>query len=175
MSPEFDRLAQHVPELASIAAQAEADAAHDPPTCLSKLRRFAEQMARALVREELEDEPRHDEPLAQLIMRLYVSRAITDRQRIRLDALRRAGNAAVHHGRGSRAEARTQILNARRLAAWFAHTYGGVAVATASERTVFVAVSPVALRCFELEKENRELHVEIARLRALLYGLDRVA
>jgi type I restriction enzyme R subunit len=123
-SANFEFLAQHDRRLVNIAAFAERYASDDPPTALAKLRGFAELLAKlvaarhGIYRDERES---FDEVLRRLGFERVLPRSIADV----FHMLRKAGNAAVHDGLGTKSDALAGLKYAFQLAVWFHRTYGG--------------------------------------------------
>jgi type I restriction enzyme R subunit len=122
-SPNFAFLAYHDARLVALATQAEEHFADDPAVSLYKLRLFGEVLAkRAAARVALLPNPQ--ETQQTLVERLFDRNVIGATQRSLFHDLRRAGNAAVHEGRGDAREALHQLRMCRELAVWFQRTFG---------------------------------------------------
>lgn len=122
-SVNFAYLAHHDARLVALATQAEAVFASDPPTCIAKLRLFAEVLAkRAAAKVGLLPLP--NETQHTLVDRLFDKSVIGSTQRGLFHDLRRAGNAAVHENRGDANEALHQLRMARELGVWFQRAFG---------------------------------------------------
>ncbi len=122
-SPNFAFLAHHDARLVALSTQAEEHFAADPSVCLFKLRQFGEVLAkRAAAKVGLLPNPQDGQQ--QLIDRLWERNAISATQRTLFHDLRRVGNAAVHEGEGSHAEALHQLRMARELGTWFQRSFG---------------------------------------------------
>ena len=121
-SPNFAYLAHHDPRLAALGTQAEQQFAIDPSVTLTKLRLFAEVLAkRAAAKVGLYQA---GEKQQELVDRLYARSLIGATQRQLFHDLRRAGNTAVHEGEGDHAEALHQLKMARELGVWFQRSFG---------------------------------------------------
>jgi type I restriction enzyme R subunit len=122
-SPNFAYLAYHDARLVALATQAEEHFAADPTITLFKLRQLGEVLAqRAAARVGLFVAA--DEKQLELIDRLHDKGVIGATQRGLFHDLRRAGNAAVHDGKGDHREALHQLRMARELAIWFQRSFG---------------------------------------------------
>ncbi|HEY1954395.1 MAG TPA: type I restriction-modification system endonuclease [Polyangiaceae bacterium] len=122
-SPNFSYLAYHDARLVALATQAEQHFGGDPSVTLIKLRLFAEVLAqRAAAKVALFVE--REENQQQLIERLYERNVIGATQRTLFHELRRAGNLAVHEGKGDHREALHQLRMARELGVWFQRSFG---------------------------------------------------
>lgn len=120
-SANFAFLALHDVRLHALAVQAEQQFAADPNVTLFKLRLFGELLAqRAAAKLGVYDQ--HDTQVDR-INALSDRGAIGAQQRQLLHDLRRAGNAAVHEGKGDHREALHQLKVARELAVWFVRSF----------------------------------------------------
>lgn len=121
-SPNFAYLAHHDPRLAALGTQAEQQFAIDPSVTLTKLRLFAEVLAkRAAAKVGLYQA---GEKQQELVDRLYARNLFGATQRQLFHDLRRAGHTAVHEGEGDHAEALHQLKMARELGVWFQRSFG---------------------------------------------------
>jgi type I restriction enzyme, R subunit len=122
-STNFAFLVHHDPRLVALPTQAEEHFTGDPTVALFKLRQFGEVLAqRAAAKVALFVGP--EEGQQQLINRLWEKSVIGVTQRNLFHDLRRAGNAAVHDGKGDHSEALHQLRMARELAVWFQRSFG---------------------------------------------------
>ncbi len=122
-SANFSYLAHHDPRLVALPTQAEQHFAVDPTITLFKLRQFGEVLAqRAAAKVGLFIGPQDTQQ--QLVDRLWERNVIAAVQRSLFHDLRRAGNAAVHEGRGDHSEALHQLRMARELGIWFQRSFG---------------------------------------------------
>jgi type I restriction enzyme R subunit len=122
-SPNFAYLAHHDARLVALGTQAEEHFANDPTVTLFKLRQFAEVLAQRAAAKVGAFVDRLD-GLQQLVDRLWEKNAIGATQRSLFHDLRRAGNAAVHEGKGNHSEALHQLRMARELGVWFQRSFG---------------------------------------------------
>ncbi|WP_330998278.1 type I restriction-modification system endonuclease [Devosia faecipullorum] len=119
----FAFLGDHDTRLVAFGGLAERYFRDDPSTAIVKLRQFAELTAKLIAarhgayREERET---FDDTLRRLSYDRLIPREVADI----FHALRKAGNAAVHEGKGGHGEALTALKFARALGVWFARTYG---------------------------------------------------
>jgi type I restriction enzyme R subunit len=121
-SPNFQFLAVHDPILVRYAVQAERYLFDDSPTALFKLRQFAELLAQqACAYVGILTTPRDE--FTRVLGLLRDRRAATIDVLDLFHGLRKAGNAAVHEGRGTRSEALHQLRMARQLAVWFHRSF----------------------------------------------------
>lgn len=122
-SPNFAFLAQHHRFLVRYAAQAERYLFDDPSTALFKLRQFAELLAQqACAYVGAFTAPEDD--FARVLNLLRERRVATADVLDLFHGLRKAGNAAVHEGKGTRSDALHQLRMARQLAVWFHRAFG---------------------------------------------------
>ncbi len=122
-SPNFQFLAAHHRFLVRYAAQAERYLFDDPSTALFKIRQFAELLAQQAcayvgVLTTAQDD------FATVLTLLRERRVATTDVLDLFHGIRKAGNAAVHEGKGSQSEALHQLRMARQLAVWFHRSFG---------------------------------------------------
>jgi len=122
-SPNFQLLASHHVFLVRYATQAERYLFDDPSTALFKLRQFAEMLAQqACAYLGIATTPEDD--FGKVLGFLRDSRAATTDLMDLFHGIRKAGNAAVHEGKGTRSDALHHLRMARQLAIWFHRSFG---------------------------------------------------
>jgi len=120
----FQFLSGNNDRLYRLAALAERFFIDDAPTALTKLRSFAELMAKEIAATHAvlpPGKPTFDEVLSQLRRRSILPQQVGDIFHL----IRRAGNAAVHDDTGSASDALAALKLARNLAIWFHQAYNG--------------------------------------------------
>ncbi len=121
-TPNFAFLQSHDARLATLGGLAERYFAGDPPTSLIKLRQFAELMAQLI-------SARHaawngsGQTFEETLRRLTFERILPRQAADVFHTLRKVGNAAVHEGTGTHADALSALKLARELGVWFHRTY----------------------------------------------------
>lgn len=118
----FEFLSGKDDRLYRLATLAERFFIEDAPTALTKLRSFAELMAKEIAATHAalpSGNPTFDDVLSQLRRRSILPQQIADIFHL----IRRAGNAAVHDDTGSASDALAALKLARNLAVWFHQTY----------------------------------------------------
>lgn len=121
-SPNFAFLAVHSPRLVQVAAQAERYVFDDPVTALIKLRLFGELLAgQAAAHVALWTDP--EEKQHELLRRLEDAGVLAREVADLFHGLRKAGNHAVHEGRGERRDALYHLRMARSLGIWLHRTF----------------------------------------------------
>lgn len=122
-SPNFQFLAAHHHFLVRYAAQAERYLFDDPSTALFKLRQFAELLAQqACAYVGVLTTPEDD--FTRVLGLLRDRRVATNDVLGLFHGIRKAGNAAVHEGQGTRSDALHHLRMARQLAVWFHRSFG---------------------------------------------------
>ncbi len=122
-SPNFAFLGYHDARLVVLGTQAERLFTEDPSACIGKLRLFGELLAqRAAARLGLYIS--QTDTQGELLTRLAQRGALDATPRQLFHDLRRAGNAAVHEGKGDHREALHQLKMARELGVWFQRAFG---------------------------------------------------
>lgn len=124
VSVNFDFLSEDSPQLARLASLAEHYFIEDAPSCLIKLRQFAELMAKDIAARHgllTEYQSSFDDVLRGLKLNRVLPREVADL----FYHLKRVGNEAVHEDRGTQAEALNGLKVARSAAIWFHRSYGG--------------------------------------------------
>jgi type I restriction enzyme R subunit len=153
----FAFLAPYDESLARLGALAEWAFNYDPPTTLTKLRQYAEMLAKIVAaRHGLDILPREN---FETVLRLLRDDGVLPRQPADLfHHLRRAGNTAVHDNLGTPAEALGALKQARQLGIWFVRAYGKAA---RFEPGPFRPPEPP-------QNATATLHAEVSRLRHAL-------
>jgi type I restriction enzyme R subunit len=121
-TPNFGFLVKLEPKLAQFGAQAERYFREDPPTSLTKLRQFAELLAKLIAARQSAYEG-EQETFDATLRRLRLERILPREVGDVFHKLRIVGNAAVHEGAGTHAEALGALKLARQLGIWFYRTY----------------------------------------------------
>jgi type I restriction enzyme R subunit len=126
-SPNFQFLQQHDLLLVQLCASAERNfAAHDPNTCLLKLRQFGEALAQHVAAVFAIDVPAEGKQVDLLVLlqrKGHLDRSVADM----LHLLRQAGNAANHAFSDkpvSMGQALSTLRVSRELAVWFHRAFG---------------------------------------------------
>lgn len=123
MQSNFQFLTAEDARLARLGLLAERYFAEDPPTCLFKLRQFAETLCGLVAANSgLLQQPA--EAFADQLRRLRYERVIPREAGELFHQLRVAGNRAAHEGAGTHAEALSGLKLARELGVWFVRSYG---------------------------------------------------
>jgi type I restriction enzyme R subunit len=122
-SANFTFLKQHDARLVQLATFAERYATSDPQAALTKLRSFAETLARRIAAQHALHRD-HRDSLDEVLRRLGFERVLPRSVADIFHMLRRWGNAAVHAGDGTTPDALAALKYAHQLAIWFHRTYG---------------------------------------------------
>lgn len=118
----FDFLKTHSPQLTNLGVLAEKYFSNDPTGALTKLRQFAEFIAKDVAAQHgllPAGTPNFDDALRALKTRNAIPREVADY----FYHLKRVGNAAVHEDLGSSAEALHALKIARAIGIWYHRTY----------------------------------------------------
>ena len=126
-SPNFQFLQQHDPLMVQLCSSAERNfAAHDPNTCILKLRQFGEALAQHVAAVFAIDAPVDGKQVDLLVLlqrKGHLDRSVADM----LHLLRQAGNAANHAFSDtpvSMGQALSTLRVSRELAVWFHRAFG---------------------------------------------------
>jgi type I restriction enzyme R subunit len=122
-TPNFGFLATLEPKLVQFGALAERYFREDPSTCLYKIRQFAELLAKLIAARQSVYEG-EQETFDEILRRLRLERILPREVGDVFHKLRIVGNAAVHEGAGTHADALGALKLARQLGVWFYRTYG---------------------------------------------------
>jgi type I restriction enzyme R subunit len=124
VSVNFAFLKAHDTQLVRYASLAERFFTEDPSTCLVKLRQFAETLASLTAANTARYDGQAREFL-DVLRRLSADRTIPRDVADLFHTLRKAGNDAVHEGKGTHNDALAALKIARQLGIWYHRTFGG--------------------------------------------------
>ena len=118
----FTFLEKEFPILFNIASAAEFNLHADPGTALWKLRVLEEKIVDYLIEEHNLEKPYNDS-LHTRILLLEAERILQPNIASLVHAIKKKGNEAAHHSRGTIDDAKTMLLSAFKVSKWFYQSY----------------------------------------------------